>query len=66
MTEAQQPTLPTLPTPCPLTPARLVQLRSLAEFAKPPGHRAAIAADPDCGDVILPAAWLLALLERAA
>ena len=58
---------PAIPAPGPLlTPARLVQLRTLAEFAARPGSRAAIAADPDCGDVILPAAWLLALLERAA
>ena len=61
-----EPTLPGIPAPGPLlTPARLVQLRMLAQFAARPGSRAAIAAEQDCGDVMLPAAWLVALLDRA-
>ena len=55
------PMLPSLPPPS-LSRQRRDQLRMLAEFATQPGHRACVAAEPGCGEVVIPATWLAALL----
>lgn len=58
------PALPGLPEHGPvLTRQRREQLRMLAEFSTPAGRRGVIAADTTCGEVMIPATWLTALLE---
>ena len=57
---------PEAPAPGPiLTRQRREQLRMLAEYAMKPGHRGVVAAEPTCGEVLIPATWLVALLGDA-